>query len=316
MVQGTPTPGAAAPSATPAPSVTIDPGWTRARLIAAALFVIGGILATFGAWHDIYNITMRDEESSHIALVPLLAIWLAWIRRNELLRISPTSSLMGPILVSIGWAVSHWGFYGAKQSPWHFGAVIVLVGCFTTILGVRVLRAVWPAILVLVFLVPVPGMVRQQISIPLERATASVTTCILAFAHFPIARSGNQILINKVPVLVAEACNGLRMIFPLFLIVYVFCFTLPLRIGVRALLLLTSPLSAVVCNVLRLLPTVLLFGYASKRTADIFHEYSGWPMVTIAFLALMGVINILQRLGLPLMQKHVATHEKGATTQP
>lgn len=292
---------------------SVASGWTPGRLVTAALFLIAGILATLGAWEDICRIAIHDEESSHIALVPLLAIWLAWVRRDSIRQTAPASSLLGPLLVAVGWYISHWGFYGAKQSPWHFGAVIVVIGCLATILGTRVLLTLWPAILVLAFVVPVPGMVRQQISIPLERATAHVTTWILSHAGFPISRSGNQILINGKPVLVAEACNGLRMIFPLFLIVYVFCFTLPLRVGVRALLLLTSPVSAVVCNVLRLLPTVLLFGYASKETANFFHDYSGWPMVTIAFLVLMGVINLLQRLGLPLMQKSAATRPPEAT---
>lgn len=292
-------------SVDPLPTLAVEAstrGWTAGRLGMAVLFVGAGVLATRGAWDDILHIALRDEESSHVWLVPLLAGWLAWIRRKELSTLQPSSDFWGPILVALGWAVSHWGFYGARQSPWHFGALLVVLGCLTTVVGSRVLRSVWPAVLVMVFIVPVPGMVRQQISIPLERATASVTTTLLGLAGAPVSRSGNQILINNYPVTVAEACNGLRMIFPLFLIVYVFCFTLPLRSGVRWLLLLTSPLCAIACNVVRLLPTVVLFGYASKDVADKFHDYSGWPMVSIAFLVLMGVVKLMQAFKLPVMK--------------
>ena len=292
-------------SVDPLPTLAVEAstrGWTAARLGMAVLFVGAGVLATRGAWDDILHIALRDEESSHVWLVPLLAGWLAWIRRKELSTLQPSSDFWGPILVALGWAVSHWGFYGARQSPWHFGALLVVLGCLTTVVGSRVLWSVWPAVLVMVFIVPVPGMIRQQISIPLERATASVTTTLLGLAGAPVSRSGNQILINNYPVTVAEACNGLRMIFPLFLIVYVFCFTLPLRSGVRWLLLLTSPLCAIACNVVRLLPTVVLFGYASKDVADKFHDYSGWPMVSIAFLVLMGVVKLMQAFKLPVMK--------------
>ncbi len=292
-------------SVDPLPTLAVEAstrGWTAARLGMAVLFAGAGVLATRGAWDDILHIALRDEESSHVWLVPLLAGWLAWIRRKELSTLQPSSDFWGPILVALGWAVSHWGFYGARQSPWHFGALLVVLGCLTTVVGSRVLWSVWPAVLVMVFIVPVPGMVRQQISIPLERATASVTTTLLGLAGAPVSRSGNQILINNYPVTVAEACNGLRMIFPLFLIVYVFCFTLPLRSGVRWLLLLTSPLCAIACNVVRLLPTVVLFGYASKDVADKFHDYSGWPMVSIAFLVLMGVVKLMQAFKLPVMK--------------
>ena len=285
------------------PSVAPFNGGMRTRCIVAGLFVIAGIVATRGAWEDILHIALRDEESSHVWLVPFLAGWLAWIRRKELSAVEPATSLWGPVLVAAGWAVSHWGFYGARQSPWHFGALLVAVGCLMTILGSRLLMVIWPAILVLIFIIPVPGMIRQQISIPLERATASVTTTLLGLTGAPVARSGNQILINGYPVTVAEACNGLRMIFPLVLIVYVFCFTLPLRAGARWVLLLTSPLCAIACNVIRLLPTVVLFGYASKNVADKFHDYSGWPMVSIAFLVLMGLVKVMQALNLPVMKK-------------
>jgi exosortase len=278
-------------------------GWTGGRVLLGAMLLAFGIFAARGAWDDIINIASRDEESSHLWLVPFLALWLLWLRRTQLLAVPPASGVLGPVLVAVGWAVSHWGFYGAKQSPWHFGAVLVVVGCLATAFGTRALLRVWPAVLVLAFLVPVPGMVRQTLSIPMERYTAQITAAILKLCGFPIDRSGNQILVNNVPVTVAEACNGLRLIFALFLIVYVFCFMMPLRGWVRWLLLLTSPVCLIVCNVLRLLPTVLLYGYATQRTAKIFHDVSGWIMLLVAFMLLMGVVNLMRLFRLPVMNK-------------
>jgi exosortase len=284
------------------PAEAPAPGWNVVRLISAAALLAGGVFATRGAWEDIFGIAQRDEEMSHIWIVPFLSLWLVWVRRKQLLATQPSSGgILGPALIAIGWAVSHWGFYGARQSPWHCGALLVAIGCIATGIGTRAMLAVWPAVLVLAFVIPVPGMVRQRISIPLEEITARVTAAILSFGGAPVGRIGNRILINGYPVTVAEACNGLRMIFPLFLVVYLFCFMLPLRAWVRWVLLLTSPLCAVVCNVLRLLPTVLLYGYASKTTADNFHDYSGWPMVTIAFFALMLIIMVLRKFGVPVM---------------
>jgi exosortase len=188
------------------------------------------------------------------------------------------------------------------QSPWHFGALLVVVGCVATVLGPAVLWKIWPAVLVLVMIVPVPGMVRQRISIPLEQATAFITAGMLKLFGAPVERFGNMITIRGYPVRVAEECNGLRMIFPLLLIVWVFCFTLPLRSGVRAVLLITSPLSAIVCNVIRLLPTVLMFGYASESTARKFHSYSGWPMLPIAFLLLMLIVWLLRAMKINVLE--------------
>jgi exosortase len=275
--------------------------WSMARVGVTCLLVAAGAWAIRGAWSDIFHLAWRDEESSHIWLVPFLAAWLVWVRRDELSKISPRSSWLGPMVVAGGWMLSRWSFISVRHGPFQFSAVVILLGCVLSVLGPAVLRKAWPAVLVLVFLIPVPGMMREKIAIPLERATAAVTTGLLHISGFPVSRSGNQIQINKYPVTVAEGCNGLRMIFPLFLVVYVFCFTLPLRPWVRILLLITSPISAIVCNVLRLIPTVLLYGYASKSSADSFHSLSGWPMVCIAFVVLMGLMKLLQAMRIPVM---------------
>jgi exosortase/archaeosortase family protein len=95
----------------------------------------------------------------------------------------------------------------------------------------------------------------------------------------------------------------MRLVFPLLLVVYAFCFSLPLRSWVRATLILVSPLVAVACNILRLVPTVWLFGHASAETAQRFHDVSGWCMIGVAFLLLLGLIKVLDLMKIPVMVK-------------
>ena len=137
-------------------------GWATLALVVA------GVFALRTAWAEMYRLASTDEESSHIWLVPFLVGWLVWIRRDRLAKATPGSSLVGPVLVAIGWALAHWGYNGPRQSPFHLGAVLVLLGCVWTFAGTAVMRSVWPAVLVMAFLVPVPGMARQRISLPLS----------------------------------------------------------------------------------------------------------------------------------------------------
>jgi exosortase/archaeosortase family protein len=88
----------------------------------------------------------------------------------------------------------------------------------------------------------------------------------------------------------------MRMILTLFMVCYLVAFTLPLRAHLRVLLLLASPVVAVVSNVLRLVPTVWLFGHASAETAETFHTASGWGMTVLAFGVLMWAFSGIQRL--------------------
>ena len=180
------------------------------------------------------------------------------------------------------------------------------MGCLLSVLGKDVLFKFLPAFVVLVFLVPVPGLVRQQIAIPLQGATAVVTHSILDVMGIQAGLTGNVLSINGTEVTIAEACNGLRMVFALVLVSYTFAFSTPLRLFVRVLIIAVSPVSAIVCNVIRLVPTLWLYGFSSGEVADHFHDISGWFMLPIAFLLLMGIIRSLRWALVPVTRYTLA----------
>src|SRR4051812_28728369 len=131
-----------------------------------------GVWATFEAWHDIYTLASKDEEYSHIFLVPVVALAMLWVRRMRLRHCKPSGAIVGALLVALGWLSFDYGYYHANQALWHLGAVIVVLGCMLSVLGKNVLFRFFPAIAVLIFLVPVPGRMRQRIALPLQTWTA------------------------------------------------------------------------------------------------------------------------------------------------
>jgi exosortase len=182
------------------------------------------------------------------------------------------------------------------------------VGCIITALGKNVFFQFLPAFAVLVFLVPIPGFIRQEVSVPLQSATAYVTQVLLEIFGVPIERSGNLLRINGQDVAVAEACNGMRMVFALVLVSYAFAFSIPLRNTTRLLVLACSPIAALICNVIRLIPTVLVYGYQAEgsKMGDHFHDWSGWFMLPVAFMLLMMVMKALKWALLPVMRFNLA----------
>jgi exosortase len=281
-------------------------GWTPWHAIGAVLMAALGFWATRQAWADILFIASKDEEASHIYLVPFVAAWMVWARRTRLRFCLPTGTWIGPVIVAAGWAASVFGFNHAMQSVWHAGAVAVVVGCVLSVLGKNVLFRFLPAFAVLVFLIPVPASIRQAIAVPLQTATAVATQALLETFGVPIERSANMLTINGHPVTVAEACNGMRMVFALVLVSYAFAYSMPLREPVRLLVLAASPLAAIVCNVIRLIPTVYLFGYGSHEIATKFHDFSGWIMLPVAFFMLLGVMRVLRWALVPVTKYNLA----------
>jgi exosortase len=287
-------------------SLRMPKGWTAWRLAGGIALALAGMLATFDAWLDILHIAMRDEEASHIFLVPIVAAYLVWVRRLRLRHVQPASSWLGPLIVLTGWMLYYIGDERLWESVWHLGAIVVAVGCFLTAAGSRVLRQLLPAFVVLVFLVPVPGRVRQRIAIPMQNTTAKITEGLFDLANIEVTRSGNLLRINGHDVAIAEACNGLRMVFALVLVCYAFAFGNPLRPYARVLLLVASPLAAIFCNVVRLLPTVWVYGNHSSSVAEHFHTIGGWLMLFVAFLMLMGILRLLRWALIPVYQYTLA----------
>jgi exosortase len=184
--------------------------------------------------------------------------------------------------------------------------VILVLGCLLTVLGKDVLFQLAPAVIVLIFLVPVPGRVRQQVAIPLEGLTARATQACCEILGLPVERSGAVLQINGMDVAIEEACNGLRMVFSLTLVSYAIAFGSPLKNFVRCGMVLASPLLALVCNVIRLVPTVWLYGYFPHSTADRFHDLSGWLMPPLAFLVLLGIVRLLRWALVPVTRFSLA----------
>jgi len=107
-------------------------------------------------------------------------------------------------------------------------------------------------------------------------------------------------------VMIVEACNGMRMVFSLFLVSYAFSFGLPLRNTVRFIVLLASPITAIICNVIRIVPNAYAYGYVSRDVGDLLHRYLGWLMLPVSFLILLGVIKLLRWAMVPVMKFSLA----------
>jgi exosortase len=274
--------------------------WTWRHWAAAAVLLVGAVVATHDAWRDILDIAWGDAEQSQVFLVPFVAAWLFWVRRERLRGYRPRATWVGPVVVAAGWVVNRAGDAYLIQSVWHFGAVVVLVGAFLSVAGGEAFRRFSSVFVALVFLVPVPQTLRQAIAIPLQAQTAALTQSALELFGVAVERSGNLLTINHQEVMIAEACNGLRMVFALVMVTFAFAYGSPLRNAFRIFLLALTPVTAIAFNVVRLVPTVWSFGLFSPSVANTIHDLSAWVMLPVALLALLGILRLLRWAQLPV----------------
>jgi exosortase len=274
--------------------------WTHWHTAAALAMSALAVLATRDVWADVVSIVGRDDEQSHVLLVPIVAAWLAWVRRERLRHYEPASTWAGPAIAAAGAVMLRVGDAALVQSMWHLGAVVIVVGAFVSVAGAGVLVRLLPAFVALAVLVPVPARVREAVAIPLQSATARVTQTALDTMGVAVERWGNTLRIDGRDVTIAEACNGLRMAFALMLVTFAFAYGVPLRNGVRVLLVAVSPLVAIAFNVLRLVPTVWACGRLRTDIAMPIHDAAAWLMLPCALLCLFGLLRLLRWAQIPV----------------
>ncbi|MBI1335768.1 MAG: exosortase [Phycisphaera sp.] len=259
---------------------------TKRSVIVWTLLSAAALVASADAWVDVWRLAGENADSGHVYLAPIIAAWLLWVRRHRLKELDGEGRWVALPIVVFAAAMSLVAYHASVQSLWHLSSVLLLVSCAVAVMGVKALTRFAPVWLVMCFVVPTPGIVRTHVSLPLQTATAQATQAVLGAVGLDVVRSGNLLSFNGQAVAVAEACNGLRMVTTLVLVVLGFVFSRPMRPGARAAMVLLSPALAIVFNVARLAPLVLLYGWGYRELASTVHDISGYliPIFAFAFL--------------------------------
>ena len=132
-----------------------------------------------------------------------------------------------------------------------------------------------------------------------------VTSFVLQLLGVNAVDTGS-LIINGALVAVGEACNGMRLILPLAIVMYAFVFSLPLRWMTRGVLLFLCIPVALVCNVVRLVPTALAYGYLPEH-AVVIHDLGGWLMIPLALLMLVGFLRMLAWMDISVSRYRLVT---------
>jgi exosortase len=209
--------------------------------------------------------------------------------------------VVGVLVIAAGLLASEWGDRNGVQIAWHGGVLLAMFGCVYSMTGWEVVRQFAPVIIAIFLMLPIPGRIRFEMAAPAQEVSVVTAHCILQLLGFDAVRAGNVITIDGEAVAVGEACNGMRMVFALGLVVYAFVFSVPFRTSTRLLLIALSPIVALLCNIVRLVPTSVAYGWFDPTTAEQIHDVGGWLMLPLALVMLMGVVKLLRWLDLPVM---------------
>jgi exosortase len=277
-------------------------GWSRRSAWLLAGLCVAAIASFQHAWWDILKHVTQRPECRYILFVPASAALLFWCRRSRLPFVRCRPSMVGPLVVALSLLLAWHSDRIDLRVGIHLSAVIALIGAVLTMTGLEAIRQFGPVILATLLLVPVPGSIRQEISRPLQDTAVTLTQGMLELAGVTAIRDGSLLVIRGTPVAVGEACDGMRMVLALGLVAFTFVFAMPLRPGARVFLVLIAPMVALFCNVIRLVPSSLAFGFADEAVAVRVYELFGWLMLAVATGTMFLALRLFRWLDLPVVR--------------
>jgi exosortase len=206
------------------------------------------------------------------------------------------------------------------ESAERYSLVLTIAALTLMVAGRQVFRRVFWILLFLFLMVPLPGRIHNLISGPLQKIATTGSVFLLEAFGTSVSQQGNVVTLNaETTMAVEEACSGLRML-TAFIIVSAFIAYMIKRSRIqKAVLLLSSIPIAVICNIIRLCITAILFMLVSTEAAEkFFHDFAGIVMMPAAVLLIFGELWIMKILVKkePIQQINIIRAERPIPRNP
>ncbi len=278
-------PAPLAPSSQEREMAPVRSGWRQLMpyliLLAFVVAIYSGVVVKLV--HDWYT----DPDFSHGFLVPLFSAYLLWRKRDELRRTPVQQSWAGVPLILLAIVTLFLGVYGAELFLSRISLVMLFAGLVWTMAGRHMLREVRFALLILLLAIPLPAVVYNQITFPLQIFASKVAGAVLPVFGVPVLRDGNIIKLPSMDLEVAEACSGIRSLMSLLTAAIFYGYFLEPSTKRRVILALAALPIAVVANSARIVGTGLAVQYWDPDKAlGFFHEFSGWLIFVVSLFCL------------------------------
>ncbi len=240
---------------------------------------------------------INDDNYSHGFLIPFIAVYMVWKKKEILLQLEPATNNWGLALIVFGISMCVAGNIGAELFTMRFSIVILILGLVLYLFGNRIFREVYVPVLYLIFMIPIPAIIWNKLAFPLQLLSAAMTEKVIHIINIPIFREGNILHLANTSLEVVDACSGLRSLTTLLALSAAFAYMSKLKIINKWFLFLSAIPIAVFVNILRLSITAIMAHFIGEDAAQGFlHEMSGIVVFIVAFLLLLGFSTLFSKI--------------------
>ncbi|WP_299553839.1 VPLPA-CTERM-specific exosortase XrtD [uncultured Tateyamaria sp.] len=273
--------------------------WLLIMALGALVFFWDGTRALLAAW--------QLPEYSHGPLIPILSA-LLFLRQLKSVPENPgpvRARWPGIVVILAAIALGTLGKLASIDDIVAYALILWVGGILLISFGWRTGKHFWPPVLHLVYMLPLPGVLYYKMTTWLQFISSELGVWLLKLMSIPVFLDGNIIDLGVMKLHVAEACSGLRYLFPILSFSYIFAVLYRGPMWHKAVLLISAAPITVLMNSVRIALAGVIVDYFGPDWLDGFtHFFEGWVIfvICIALLFLLAKIMLLfhqRKMSLP-----------------
>ena len=261
--------------------------WLLVATVAAALFFADGLDALFAAW--------SLPEYSHGPLIPILS-GLLFLRQLKEYPVDPgpkRNRWVGVTVIVVALMLATLGKLSSISDLVAYATILWAGGILLVSFGWATGKHFWPPVLHLVYRLPLPGVIYYKMTTWLQFVSSELGVYFLRLLSVPVFLDGNIIDLGITKLHVAEACSGLRYLFPILSFSYIFAVLYKGPMWHKAVLLISAAPITVLMNSIRIAIAGVIVQYYGLEWLDGFtHFFEGW----VIFVACILILFLLARI--------------------
>jgi len=253
-------------------------------------------------WTHYWETTTMSGAYSHAPVALLVFFFLIWRKRKLLSHATDMgfAPRWGYILLLTGVILKVYGDLHDYSVLRGMTLIPILFGILLIKFPRESVRGLLYPVLFLLFIIPLPTFVIDQITLPLQDVTASLVTSVMTLMDYQIDRAGHMLMIKGIDAgpgfhefIINQNCSGIRFMVALFALGTLYVYFRTFGFWQGFFIIVTTVLLSILGNTLRVLLTVFMFFYVDPRTAEkFFHEFSG----VLVFCFTLGSLFLVEKL--------------------
>ena len=237
-----------------------------------------------------------DDNYSHGFLVPIISLYLAYMRRNDLQAATVRPCNSGIALIAFGLILLILGWVATEYLTMRSSLVVVIAGLVLYLLGWEIFKILLAPLCYLFLMVPIPAVLYDAAAFPLKLFVTNVSVLSMKALGIVVWQEGNILMFPNITLEVADACSGLRSIMSLLALGAAYAFVLHTKIRDRVILIVSTLPIAVLTNTLRVVATGVLAQFFGSAAAEgFFHEFAGLFVFAAAVVMFVALGSALKR---------------------